>query len=272
VISIRRHAPQFTRRDRPHLWSTVVALVLSAASFAGVMRSLSQVVASVGAPSPYTPDATPERITFVTPHVAPTVLAPTIAPSIPTAPTVPRGTGEVARPVAPRPDSSFALPASPSVTPNYTEPRSPFEVPAPFARLLPPGSGSASPFAPRSVRDPSAPAAPPSAAERDSTLAALGNSFAELVARRVPTRSERDSTVKAAMLKMHNTGRILLVPPDNSGGLVTAAIPLPFLGPGQSNARRVRDRAVHDENRARLERLRQRADSMRRARDDSLAK
>ena len=83
-----------------------------------------------------------------------------------------------------------------------------------------------------------------------------------------PTQSERDAMAKEAMLKMRNTGRILLVPPDNSGGLIT--MPLPIFSRGPSRARRVRESEAFDENRARLARLRQRADSARRARGDTL--
>jgi hypothetical protein len=118
--------------------------------------------------------------------------------------------------------------------------------------------------------DPFSPAGPLSAVERDSTLAAMAAAFAELAARRVPTQGERDAAAKEAMLKMRLTGRILLVPPDNTGGLITASIPLPLFSAGPSKARRARDRQAFDENRARLERLRQRADSARRARGDSV--
>jgi hypothetical protein len=270
VTSIRRHAHQFTRRDRPHLWSIVVAVMLNAASFAGVMGSLRPVVASVDARSPYAPPPTSERIVFVMPRTASVASTLRNAPT-PAAPAAPPATPEVVQSVPPAPDSGSALPASPGATPNVAELRSPLDVPVPSARLLAPGSGnSSSPFAARSAHDPFAPATLPSRAERDSTLAALGESFAQLVARRVPTRSERDSNAKEAMLKMRNSGRTLLVPPDNSGGLITARIPLPFLGSARSRSRRAGDRAAHDENRARLERVRQRADSMRRAREDSL--
>ena len=61
----------------------------------------------------------------------------------------------------------------------------------------------------------------------DSTLDALSGQVPELSARRVPSRSERDVAAKEALLKMRLSGRILLVPPDNSGGLITANIPLP---------------------------------------------
>jgi hypothetical protein len=104
--------------------------------------------------------------------------------------------------------------------------------------------------------------------ERDSALNVMSDAVPDLAAWRVPTQSERDAAAKEAMLKMKLTGRILLVPPDNSGGLIT--MPLPLFGAGPTRARRAREKQAFDENRARLERLRQRADSARRARGDSL--
>jgi hypothetical protein len=100
----------------------------------------------------------------------------------------------------------------------------------------------------------------------------LGVSIPDGAARRVPTRSERDSGARAAQLKMRLTGRTLLVPPDNSGGLITSSFPLSLFSRGPSKAQRVRDERSFDEGRARLQRLRQRADSMRQAREDSAMK
>jgi hypothetical protein len=77
--------------------------------------------------------------------------------------------------------------------------------------------------------------------------------------------AERDSASKEAMLKIRQSGRILLVPPDNSGGMITA--PLPFLSRGPSRAKRARDARSLDEGRARLRRLQARVDSIRRVRD-----
>lgn len=98
----------------------------------------------------------------------------------------------------------------------------------------------------------------------------MGAEVPELAARRVRTQSERDAGAKEAMLKMRLSGRILLVPPDNTGGLITSGIPLPLFGAGPSRAERSRNSRAVDENRVRLERLRQRADSLRRSRADSL--
>jgi hypothetical protein len=100
----------------------------------------------------------------------------------------------------------------------------------------------------------------------------MGADMPELAARRIPTQSERDAAAKEAMLKMRLSGRTLLVPPDNTGGLITASIPLPLFGAGSSSARRRRDARAFDENRVRLERLRQRADSLKRSRADSVPK
>ncbi len=98
----------------------------------------------------------------------------------------------------------------------------------------------------------------------------MAERFAELAARRVPTEAERDAAAKEAMLKMRLSGRTLLVPPDNTGGLIRSGFPVPLPGSGRYKAARARDNRAMDENRARLERLRVRADSLRRARADSL--
>lgn len=116
-------------------------------------------------------------------------------------------------------------------------------------------------------RDPFAPPAVPTAIERDAVLIALSTMVPDLAARRVPKRAELDSGAKEATLKMRLAGRPLLVPPDNSGGLITARIPWPG---GPSRAARVRAVRSHDEGKARLRRLLARVDSLRRAREDSL--
>jgi hypothetical protein len=106
--------------------------------------------------------------------------------------------------------------------------------------------------------------------ERDSALHVIEAMTPELAARRVPSRAEVDSAAKEATMKMRLSGRTLLVPPDNSGGLIVARIPLPLLSSGPSKAARAGDRRVIDEGRARLARLLARADSARRARQDSI--
>ena len=85
--------------------------------------------------------------------------------------------------------------------------------------------------------------------------------------RRVSTRAEVDSAAREATLKMRLAGRPLLVPPDNSGGLVTARVPLPG---GPSRAERLRAKRADDEGQARLRRLLARVDSLRHAREDPL--
>ena len=102
---------------------------------------------------------------------------------------------------------------------------------------------------------------------RDSVLTALSRLTPEAAARRIPTRPEIDAAAKEATLKMRLTGRPLLVPPDNSRGLITARIPLPG---GPSKAVRARAQRADDEGRARLRRLLARIDSLRRVRADSL--
>jgi len=170
-----------------------------------------------------------------------------------------------------RPDTGSALPLSrredrvPSNAHAHL-PRSTLEL---SPRLLAPGRARVPWYSTRAFRSISSPPEPPSATERDSTLVDLHAALPDLAAARAPTPSERDAAAKEALLKMHNTGRLLLVPPDNTGGLISSSIPLPLLGAAPSHARRVRDIRAYDEGRARIERLRARADSMIRARTDS---
>jgi len=125
-------------------------------------------------------------------------------------------------------------------------------------------------FARPDAHDPFAAPGPPTTEARDSVLHALETMTPELAAQRVLSRAEVDSAAKEAARKMRLSGRTLLVPPDNSGGLIVVRIPLPLLNPGPSNAERVRDRRPVDEGQARLRRLLVRADSLRRARQDSV--
>lgn len=117
------------------------------------------------------------------------------------------------------------------------------------------------------ARDPFAEPLPLDPVARDSVLAALSTMTLEAAARRVPSRAEIDSAAKEATLKMRLADRPLLVPPDNSHGLITARVPLPG---GPSNAIRARVQRTDDEGQARLRRLLARADSIRRIREDSL--
>jgi hypothetical protein len=213
-----------------------------------------------------------ERVVFVTSRVPrPTTRmasshdAPLGSPNAPVPLTLsprstsPRSDTSSARPNTPEPE----LPAKRDVSQSA---RSSIEM-APG--LLRPGPSALPWFTTPKWRALSAPAAPPSASERDSTLGDLHDAVPDLAARRVTTSSERDSAAKAALLKMHNTGRTLLVPPDNTGGLISASIPFSLLGAVPSRARRARGERSLDEARARLERLLARADSMRRATEDS---
>ena len=123
---------------------------------------------------------------------------------------------------------------------------------------------------PRIARDPFAEPAPLDPVERDSVLTALSTMTPDAAAHRAPTRAEVDSAAKEATLKMRLAGRPLLVPPDNSRGLITVRLPLPGAPSRSSESERAHTRRADDEGRLRLRRLRARADSLRRARDDSL--
>lgn len=177
-----------------------------------------------------------------------------------------------APPQAP-PDSAASTIVAAASTPPAAATSRPLEmVPLPSsARLAPPRAPATPWYVPSRARSPFVPALPPSIAERDSTLAALGTAVPELAARRVPTRSERDARAKEAMLKMRLSGRILLVPPDNSGGLITLSIPLPIFSRGPSRAKRRRDSIAVAADQVIRDRLRLRADSLRQWRVDSAA-
>ncbi len=136
------------------------------------------------------------------------------------------------------------------------------------SRLLRPTPPGVPWYSPPRVRNPFERSDSLSPAERDSLIAEAMARMAAMGFHYEPTQGERDAMAKEAMLKMRNSGRILLVPPDNSGGLIT--MPLPIFSRGPGRARRVRESQVFDENRGRLELLRLRADSARRARSDTI--
>jgi hypothetical protein len=172
--------------------------------------------------------------------------------------------------IPPPPDTaSTRAAAAPTTAPSPTPSGALLSIDG-VSRLARPRPGSGTMFGPQNARDPFAPPAPLTLGERDSVLHALETMTPELAARRVPSRAEVDAAAKEATLKMRLSGRTLLVPPDNSGGLIVARIPLPRLRPGPSKAARARDRRAVDEGQARLRRLLARADSARRARQDSL--
>ncbi|MDQ2664545.1 MAG: hypothetical protein M3Z05_00875 [Gemmatimonadota bacterium] len=276
MISLKagRHDAPRARSDAT--WESVaVAVALTWAAMAGISL-------------PWRPDCptaqtnlNPARdevmlVTLPSPHIA-------LAPEHQRAPSSARASQRSARALetgaAPR-DTGLTS-ATAQTTPQMTAPLAVIiETPmtsAPMApsmstRLLPSRLPSTPRYsAPRS-RNPFLHGEEVTGAERDSMLSALGPQIPQLAAERIPTRSEIDARAKEAMLKMRLTGRILLVPPDNSGGLITASIPLPFLDGSQSRALARRDRSAASAGQAIQERLRLRADSVRRAKADSLAR
>ena len=140
----------------------------------------------------------------------------------------------------------------------------------PSSRLVLPGKRDMPWNSDHPRRNPFAPAEPPRNVEQDSILSALGNDVPELAVRRGQTGSERDAGAKEAMLKMRLTGRILLVPPDNTGGLITSNFPMGVFGVHEARKRRERNNEAISDNRMRLARLNLRADSLRRLKLDSL--
>ena len=171
----------------------------------------------------------------------------------------------------PPPDTASRPGSAPTTVPVPEPSGSPLSIDA-VSRLARPRPSQAITFGRPDARDPFAASAPPTTEARDSVLHALETMTPELAARRVPSRAEVDSAAKEATAKMRRSGRTLLVPPDNSGGLIVARISLPLLSSRPSKAARAGDRRVIDEGRVRLARLLARADSARRAREDSSAR
>jgi hypothetical protein len=259
-----------SRHVRDDLWPVFAAGALTVASFGGVLVAMREAGSWPSADARSDRHAAPERVTIVVPRPAPFVAAPPVSRAVSSGalpPPVPR-LGNSTRFAGP--DSSPVQPA-PTATTRDPEERSSW--PSPYSsspRLVPLRQRGAPWYSLPRRRAPLAPPEALSAAERDSVLHALGAEVPELAAQRIQTQGERDAASKEAMLKIHLSGRNLLVPPDNTGGMITASIPLPLFSAGPSRARRRRESQVQDENRARLERLKHRADSLKRARGDSL--
>jgi hypothetical protein len=249
----------------------IVAAALTSASFAAVSLAMRESSAWTVAAVQRDPALPTERVVLLMLPESPALIERLrLARPLRSGDRMPTSAHDAKRSIAHPPRDSSSTQPIPAAT-RVTEPTgAAFPLaPQPLpTRLLSPAARTVPWYSLPGQRNPFVPTEPLSAAERDSVLLAAAERFAELAARRVPTQSERDAAAKEAMLKMRLTGRILLVPPDNSGGLIT--MPLPLFGGGPTKARRARDRQAFDENRARLERLRQRADSARRARGDSL--
>lgn len=259
MLSLRRPRTN-ALRSRRHEWLAVLAASLATwGSFVVVLLSAYRITRVHEATSTG-PEPTGERIVLVMPHVERTsavdrsMAEPARRPLRPVMPP-PRDTGSTevgssestGDPIAPSPRSALSIDA----TSRLARPR-----PERAGRWM----------APR-ARDSFAEQLPLDPVVRDSVLTALSTMTPEAAARRVPLRAEIDSAAKEATLKMRLAGRPLLVPPDNSRGLVTARVPLPG---GPSSATRARVQRADDEGQARLRRLLARADSIRRAREDSL--
>jgi hypothetical protein len=261
VITLRADRLRAARTRRQG-WPLVAAAAVTYGSFTGVLLSLRYVAGASPVSSRHL-HTSPERIVLIIPRIAQARAddEPVVASERPVA--VARAS-LVVRPVPP--DTGGARTSASMRATASTSPSAALS-PDAVARLTRPrpelGGGIAVPL----PRDRFAPPTVPTAIERDSVLIALSTMVLDLAARRVPTRAELDSRAKEATLKMRLAGRPLLVPPDNSGGLITARIPWPG---GPSKRRRARDARSHDEGSARLRRLLARVDSLRRAREDSL--
>lgn len=271
MISLRFGHLRAANGSRDGPWSVLAAALLTLISFAVLFVAMRHRGAW---PVPVSPSAevpAPERVVMVPLRVPSTVNRPRATLVLPGARTVIRQTASAA--VSPNEaalDSGIvdrAAPAPRAAGGPRTNTRSSL---TPSARLAPPSAPARPMYAPRSQFNPFQPPPPPTAAERDSIVADMAASMAELAARRKPTEAERDAAAKEAILKIRNSGRALLVPPDNTGGLIASRLPLPIFSATGSRAARLRVRQSFEENRGRLERLRERADSLRRMRADTL--
>ena len=271
VFSLRYGRLRVTLRGRDGLWPAIVAMALTSASFASVLLSIRQPGAWWVANSPLARNPTSERVVFFTLRQKPQRVA-ALRPALPRRPDrvrAPSARSGVAQPL----DAGVTQPpAATATTPAQVrhEPLSqltPWPLPP---RLVSPRPRNTPWYSVRARRSPFGLADTLVTVERDSILRALGGEIPELAVRRGQTHAERDASAKEAMLKMRLSGRILLVPPDNSGGLITSSLPLPLFGAGASRVKRASESRALDEIRNRLARLGQRADSLRRSRVDSL--
>ena len=274
VISLMQGGlhPAVARREA--WWQVVVAAALTTAYMAGISLMWGSPDTAV---SEAPVSAPPEHLVFLP-------LQPPPLPRIGPATTMPATARRVARAPAELPrvapsDSGASAPtatapaaaAHPAPMPAPSPSPSAGLVPSTSARLAPPRAPATPWFTPPRPHNPFVPPPQLVGAELDASAAAVGATVPALAARRVPTKGERDEQAKEAMLKMRMAGRTLLAPPDNSGGAASSSIPLPIFSRGPSKAKRQRDSIDFARAQAIDERLRQRADSLRKWRADSAA-
>lgn len=264
MLSLRKPR-HYTARSRSDVFFALLAAAsATSASFVAVILSLYRVTPERGvAPRQHAPAS--ELVVIVEPRAPSTVNHTPVFHRSPVTP-APRASRSVA---APHLDTGSAEGRSAAIAADAVRPSPPsalsIDATSRLARPHPDHVGRW--VVPRIARDPFAEPAPLDPVERDSVLSALSTMTPEAAAHRTPTRAEVDSAAKEATRKMRLAGRPLLVPPDNSGGLVTLRLPLP----GEpSKAERTRVRSADDEGQARLRRLRARADSARRVAHDSI--
>ena len=268
-LHLGRHEARDPRRDRR--WaSLLVAVALTGTWLVGLSLAWRHEASSTTPVATYDPE--PRREAVIRLEVpAPAIVQPRPVTAEPPDRAALLHRAPRADVAAPRRDTGGTPPiTTPPTSPAPSAQLAPM-APA-FTRLLPSSAGTPWYSAPR-AHDPFVRNEQGSREDRDSALGALGAQVPELAMRRVPSHGERDALAKTAMLKMRLSGRILLVPPDNSGGTITASLPLPFLGArGPSRVARPRDSVAGTAGREIQERLRHRADSLRAARSDSMTK
>lgn len=240
---------------------------------AGILLALRQPTSATDAPSERTP-AREQVVQLALP--IPYDVTPRVERPLPPAHDTPQPSHAIETSAAPHDTGATTVTAELAPSPATSVERPALSnpmAPSISTRLLPARPVAAPWYSAPQPRNPFGGGRQRTAAERDSILGALGPEVPQLAAERRPTQGEVDARSKEAMLKMRLTGRVLLVPPDNSGGLITGTIPVPFLfGRGPSKATNRRDSATRSAGQAILERLRQRADSLTRVRNDSAAR
>jgi hypothetical protein len=244
-------------------WSLLVASLATVVAFLLLLDTL---VRATAVPVVVPTDAvTTERVTFVTPR-PPSVEIPASLRS--RGPASARSTAPLPAVPAPSRDTAASSPSAPPGPGVRHVPAAAavVTVGAPSSRLMPSRSGAS--LVPAPGFDPFRERAAPSPEMRDSLLRDMRDTIAIVARTLVMTGAQRDALIKEGMLRNKVSGRTLLDPGVGNGTYRGGAggIPLPFLEPGPSRGQRVRDSISFAENRARLQRLRARADSLRAAR------
>lgn len=268
MITLLHSSPRAYLLQRDDRWSALVACVVTATVFIALLATLAlALLAPVARPVDVAEQR--ERITYVTsaPSRVPAPTPPAfVRPLAPLPSSVARDTGaaNVGRSV---PSSGTPPPSATSASPPAAPPPAPSSIGSPSSRLMP--SRGTALLTPPVVFDPFAERVAPSPEVRDSLLRELRDAIATVAPTRAMSSARRDALLKDGAMRTHLLGRPQLDKPVGNGtysGKGGGGISVPLFEPGPSRGSRVHDSVSFAENLARLERLRLRADSLRRAR------